>query len=132
MFSPEPRKLDQDQIRTLPVPSRPSWLLLGCCRSSFDCLLLQRTLARLQVFLPEVRVSPLSPAAYEIIIQHAADERTRNRDQPARPFLNKLSTRLCRYALNDSWYQPVHHILFEQIAPEIHPGRACRSNPELG
>src|SRR5436189_5745422 len=83
------------------------------------------------MLVAEMCMSSLSPAADKIIIQHAADQRTGDWNQPARPLLNEFSAGFRRDALNDFRYHPVDEVLLDEITSQIHARGAGGCKPEL-
>src|SRR5207248_7870158 len=83
------------------------------------------------MLLSEVRVSAFTPSAHKIIIQHPADQRTRNRNNPASPLFDKFSARFGGDFLDNLRYQAIHQVFFQQVTTKIYSGRARSGDPEL-
>src|SRR5581483_2133769 len=83
------------------------------------------------MFFTKVFSRPLAPGPHKVIIESAANKGAGNRNQPPRPLLHHFLARLHRNSAYESWYQPVDHFFFQQLAANVHAGGAGGGHPEL-
>jgi len=84
------------------------------------------------MFFPEVLHGALSPGSHEVVIEHASDRGTRNRNQPSRPFLHHLGAGARGNTLDHFRHEAVHNFFFEQLAADVDSSGAGGGDPKLG
>ena len=87
--------------------------------------------AHLEMPLAKVSLGAASPGAHEIVVQSCADERTGDRNEASRPFLDDFGAGLRGDALNHAGHEAVDYFFFEKFATDVDSGGTGGGDPQL-